>query len=69
MGVSGTIYVNGKQRNLNKFYKQSRYIMSECSLTPSLTIDECMYFASRFKFGNRKNANESKEMVRKLKVI
>lgn len=51
--VSGSIRVNGKPRDYNKFRKQSTYIMQEQNLHSLLTLRETMHFSMKLKTGRR----------------
>jgi len=48
-GTSGTITVNGYERNLSHFRKQSCYIMQDNALHENLRISEAMRFAANLK--------------------
>lgn len=50
-GVEGTVYINGRVRNLNAFRKMSCYITQENRLQPLLTVLENMRLAADLKLG------------------
>ncbi|XP_057380702.1 ATP-binding cassette sub-family G member 4-like [Daphnia carinata] len=62
-GVEGQIQVNGVDRKLKTFRKQSAYITQEDHLLSHLTIDEYIMAAANLKLGNKVSSSE-----RKLKV-
>ncbi|CAB3368402.1 Hypothetical predicted protein [Cloeon dipterum] len=49
--ATGTIFVNGRPRDMRVFRRISRYIMQEDLLQPHLSVDEAMYAASQLKLG------------------
>lgn len=50
--VSGSVRINGEDRNDEAFKKQSTYIMQEENLHSLLTVREAMNFAVKLKTGN-----------------
>lgn len=48
-GMSGSITVNGAERNLSHFRKQSCYIMQDNQLHANLTVHEAMRLAASLK--------------------
>jgi ATP-binding cassette, subfamily G (WHITE), member 1 len=61
--VSGSILINGQERNVEMFKKQSTYIMQEENLHSNLTIREAMRFAIKFKTGNSMNEEQKNEKI------
>lgn len=51
-GVNGSVYVNGRIRNLDAFRKVSCYITQEDRVQTLLTVLENMRIAADFKLGN-----------------
>lgn len=49
--MSGSITVNGAERNLSHFRKQSCYIMQDNQLHANLTVMEAMRVAANLKLG------------------
>lgn len=56
--VSGSIKVNGKERNDESFRKQSTFIMQEENLHSMLTVRESMTFAVKLKTGKTLSEDE-----------
>jgi ABC-type multidrug transport system ATPase subunit len=66
-GVSGKVYVNGKERNPDqphKFQRLSRYIQQDDSLRPHLTVGEAMTITAHLKLGYTVGSDKKKNLVR-----
>lgn len=51
-GVNGSVYTNGRIRNLNEFRRVSCYITQEDRIQTLLTVLENMQIAADFKLGH-----------------
>nr|QAV55735.1 ATP-binding cassette sub-family G member 4-like protein [Sogatella furcifera] len=67
--VSGSILVNGKERNLQKFRKQSCYITQEWSLLNQLTVEETLEIAARFKLPSNTSESDRKSTINEVVEI
>jgi ABC-type multidrug transport system ATPase subunit len=65
-GVEGQVYVNGVDRVLQTFRKQSVYISQQDFLLTNLTVDEYMTSAAHLKLGNDCSENEKLSKVRSI---
>ncbi|KAG5890063.1 hypothetical protein JTB14_003628 [Gonioctena quinquepunctata] len=63
-GATGSILVNGQQRNLKQFRKMSRYIMQEDLIQPMLTVEEAMLVAANLKLGETMGEPDKIKTVR-----
>lgn len=62
-GIGGTVYVNGRARDLNAFRKHSCYITQDDRLQPLLTVEENMRVAADLKLGPEVSRTEKDEIV------
>jgi ATP-binding cassette, subfamily G (WHITE), member 1 len=68
--ISGSIKVNGKERNDDSFRKQSTFIMQEENLHSLLTVRESMTFAVKLKTGKSlTNDQQGAKIVTILKTL
>jgi ABC-type multidrug transport system ATPase subunit len=61
--MSGSITINGQERNLSQFRKLSCYIMQDNQLHANLTVEEAMRVASNLKLGKDMTKDEKQEVV------
>jgi ABC-type multidrug transport system, ATPase component len=61
--MSGSITINGQERNLSQFRKLSCYIMQDNQLHANLTVEEAMRVASNLKLGKDMVEDEKQEVV------
>lgn len=61
--MSGSITINGQERNLSQFRKLSCYIMQDNQLHANLTVEEAMRVASNLKLGKDMAKDEKQEVV------
>lgn len=62
-GVTGSVYVNGRIRNLDAFRRTSCYITQEDRIQMLLTVLENMRIAADFKLGNATKYHEKEARV------
>jgi len=61
--MSGSITINGHERNLSQFRKLSCYIMQDNQLHANLTVEEAMRVASNLKLGKDMGKDKKQEVV------
>ncbi|XP_046664036.1 ATP-binding cassette sub-family G member 4-like isoform X2 [Homalodisca vitripennis] len=62
-GMSGSITINGHERNLSQFAKLSAYIMQDNQLHGNLSVDEAMNVATALKLGSDLNKQDKAEVI------
>jgi len=65
-GMSGSITINGHERNLSQFRKLSCYIMQDNQLHANLTVEEAMRVAANLKLGKDMAKDEKQEVVQEI---
>lgn len=64
--VNGSITVNGCERDLRRYRRQTSYIMQDHDLQPMLTVMEAMHFSSNLRVGDELTAAKKKDRVREI---
>lgn len=64
--ATGSVLVNGKQRDIRTFRKMSRYIMQEDLYQPMLTIREAMMVSADLKLGSDLSKDAKNEIVSRI---
>ncbi|XP_046664043.1 ATP-binding cassette sub-family G member 4-like isoform X4 [Homalodisca vitripennis] len=65
-GMSGSITINGHERNLSQFAKLSAYIMQDNQLHGNLSVDEAMNVATALKLGSDLNKQDKAEVIQEI---
>ncbi|KAJ9599057.1 hypothetical protein L9F63_010449, partial [Diploptera punctata] len=65
-GVTGTILINGHERNVSEFQKSSCYIAQECAMMSYLTTEETLMTAADLKLGTNISKTVKKSLVREV---
>jgi ABC-type multidrug transport system ATPase subunit len=66
-GISGSVKVNGMERDIDQFRRQSSYIMQDDKLQPLLTVNEAMGIAANLKLGPEFSPKHKQERVSSFK--
>lgn len=61
--MEGRVEINGSERNLKTFRKQSAFITQEDHLLQDLTVEEYVVAAAHLKLGNGVSESEKKSTV------
>ncbi|XP_049825936.1 ATP-binding cassette subfamily G member 4-like isoform X2 [Aethina tumida] len=64
--ATGSIFVNGKLRNIKQFRKMSRYIMQEDLIQPMLSVTEAMMVAANLKLAKNIGQEEKLQNINEI---
>ncbi|KAL1117723.1 hypothetical protein AAG570_004038 [Ranatra chinensis] len=65
-GMTGSITINGHERNLSQFAKLSAYIMQDNQLHENLTVKEAMHVAAELKLGNELSKEDKENVIQEI---
>ncbi|XP_055710758.1 ATP-binding cassette sub-family G member 4-like [Phlebotomus papatasi] len=65
--VYGKVTVNGRERDIRRFRRQTAYIMQDHNLQPVLTVWEAMHFSANLKIGSE--LSKTKKLVRIRQIL
>uniref|UniRef100_A0A1B6BZG2 ABC transporter domain-containing protein n=1 Tax=Clastoptera arizonana TaxID=38151 RepID=A0A1B6BZG2_9HEMI len=65
-GMSGSITINGHERNLSQFAKLSAYIMQDNQLHGNLNVEEAMHVATALKLGRDLSKTDKQEVIKEI---
>jgi len=65
-GVTGSVLLNGRERNLDAFRRMSCYITQDDRLQPLLTVCENMHIAADLKLGERMSKKEKTNIINEI---
>ena len=68
-GVTGSVLLNGRERNLDAFRRMSCYITQDDRLQPLLTVCENMHIAADLKLGERMSKKEKTNIVSTINLL